>query len=847
MSIDALGGGRIEQRELSEEMRSSYLDYAMSVIVSRALPDVRDGLKPVHRRVLFSMSESGLQPGRPYSKCSRVVGDVLGKYHPHSDSAAYDTLVRLAQWFSLRYPLVDGQGNFGNQDGYGAAAMRYTECRLDKLAVELLRDIDADTVDFVPNYDGRHREPTVLPSRFPNLLVNGSAGIAVGMATNIPPHNLGETIDAAVELIDNPEATLDDIMHHIKGPDFPTAATVMGLGGIREAYATGRGRVVMRARVHTEELKGGRNALIVTELPYMVKKGGDDGVITKVAELIQSKVLTEISDINDDSDHTGTRIRIELKRDAIPMVALNKLFKHTGLQSTFGVNMVALVDGVPRTLSLRQMLVHYIDHQKEVVTRRTKFELDRAERRAHVLEGYLIALDNLDAVIALIRGADDSDAARQGLMQQFGLSEIQAQAILDMRLRALTGLERKRVKDEHADLLERIAELRAILADEARLMALIREELIEIRQQFADDRRTEILPAEGEIDLEQLIAEEDMVISITRSGYIKRLALTQYRVQGRGGIGVIGMDTKEDDYIEHLFVASTHDYLLFFTSVGKVYRVKVHELPTGNRQSKGRALVNVLPLRQDEQVMAVIETRAYDEGEYLLFATRKGVVKKTAFKAYDTILKADGIIALKIREGDELIGVRLTDGDDHVLMVSRNGQAVRFSEHDVRAMGRDASGVAGMKLRAGDEVIAVEIARDEQDLLVVTENGFGKRTRIDEYPTKGRGTMGVLTIRYTEARGRLAGAMIVRDGYEVMLISHDGTVIRTAVEGISRMGRPTQGVRLMNLRGDDTVSSIARVSEPQPVGVADDEVADAETDADVEADVPADGEESAPE
>jgi DNA gyrase subunit A len=820
MVIDSLGGGRIEQRELSEEMRSSYLDYAMSVIVSRALPDVRDGLKPVHRRVLFSMSESGLQPGRPYSKCSRVVGDVLGKYHPHSDTAAYDTLVRLAQWFSLRYPLVDGQGNFGNQDGYGAAAMRYTECRLQKLAVEMLRDIDADTVDFVPNYDGRHREPTVLPSRFPNLLVNGSAGIAVGMATNIPPHNLGETIDAAVELIDNPDATLEDIMQHIKGPDFPTTASVMGIGGIRDAYATGRGRVVMRAKVHTEEQKGGRNALIVTELPYMVKKGGDDGVITKVAELIQAKVLTEISDINDDSDHTGTRIRIELKRDAIPLVALNKLFKHTALQTTFGVNMVALVDGVPRTLSLRQMLVHYLDHQKEVVTRRTKFELDRAERRAHVLEGYLIALDNLDAVIALIRGADDTDTARHGLMEQFGLSEIQAQAILDMRLRALTGLERKRVKDEHADLLERIAELRAILADEARLMALIREELLEIRDQFADDRRTEILPAEGEIDLEQLIAEEDMVISITRSGYIKRLALSQYRVQGRGGIGVIGMDTKEDDYIEHLFVASTHDYLLFFTSVGKVYRIKVHELPTGNRQSKGRALVNVLPLRQDEQVMAVIETRAYDEGLYLLFATRKGIVKKTEFKAYDTVLKADGIIALKIRDDDELIGVRLTDGDDDVLMVSRNGQAVRFSEGDVRPMGRVASGVSGMKLRKGDEVIAVEIARDDQDLLVVTENGFGKRTRIEEYPTKGRGTMGVLTIRYTEARGRLAGSMIVRDGFEVMLISREGTIIRTAVEGISRMGRPTQGVRLMNLRGDDRVSSIARVSEPQDGPIA---------------------------
>jgi DNA gyrase subunit A len=828
--ISDLDGGRIESRELAEEMRSSYLDYAMSVIVGRALPDVRDGLKPVHRRVLFAMSEMGLQPGRPYSKCSRVVGDVLGKFHPHGDSAAYDALVRMAQWFSLRYPLVDGQGNFGNQDGYGAAAMRYTECRLARLATEMLRDIDADTVDFFPNYDGRHREPNPLPARFPNLLVNGSAGIAVGMATNIPPHNLAETIDACVELIDNPDATLDDLMRHVKGPDFPTAGIVMGMAGIREAYETGRGRVIMRARVHTEELKGGRNALIVTELPYMVKKGGEDGVIQKIAELIHQKTLPEIADINDDSDHTGTRIRIELKREAIPKVVLNKLFKHTSLQSTFGVNMVALVDGVPRTLSLRQVLVHYVDHQKEVVTRRTKFELDRAERRAHVLEGYLIALDNLDAVIALIRAADDSESARSELMSQFGLSEIQAQAILDMRLRALTGLERKRVKDEHSDLLERIAELRSILADEAKLMGLIREELVEIRDQFRDDRRTEILPAEGEIDLEALIAEEDMVISITRSGYIKRLALNAYRVQGRGGIGVMGMDTKEDDYIEHLFVASTHDYLLFFTSVGKVYRVKVHELPTGSRQSKGRALVNVLPLRQDEQVMAVIETRAYDEGRYLLFATRNGVVKKTAFKDYDTVLKADGIIALKIREGDELIGVRLTTGSDDVLMVSRNGQAVRFSERDVRPMGRVASGVAGMRLRKGDEVIAVEIARDDQDLLVVTENGFGKRTRIDEYPTKGRGTMGVLTIRYTEARGRLAGAMIVRDGFEVMLISRDGTIIRTAADGISRMGRPTQGVRLMNLRGDDTVSSIARVTEQGPAEAGDVVEADADGD-----------------
>ncbi len=815
MAIDTLDGGRIEPRELAEEMRSSYLDYAMSVIVGRALPDVRDGLKPVHRRVLFAMSESGLQPGRPYSKCARVVGDVLGKYHPHGDSAAYDALARMAQWFSLRYPLVDGQGNFGNQDGYPPAAMRYTECRLAPLAVEMLRDIDAETVDFMPNYDERHREPVVLPSRFPNLLVNGSAGIAVGMATNIPPHNLREAIDAVVELIDNPQATLSELMAHLKGPDFPTAGTIMGISGIREAYETGRGRVVMRARVHTEDVRGGKTALIVTQLPYMVRKGGDEGVITKIAELVENKTIPEISNLNDESDRSGMRIYIELKRDAIPKVVLNKLYKHTPLQSTFGVNMVALVDGVPRTLSLREMLAHYLDHQKEVVTRRTKYELDKAEKRAHVLEGYLIALDHLDEVIALIRAADDADSARAGLMQEFGLTEIQAQAILELRLRALTGLERKRVKDEHADLMERIGELRAILADDAKLMALIKEELIEIRDRFGDDRRTEILPSEAEIDLEQLIAEEDMVISITASGYIKRLPLTTYRTQGRGGIGVMGMDMKEGDYIEHLFIASTHDYLLFFTSVGKVYRVKVHELPLGARQSKGRALVNVLPLRQDEYVRAVIDTRTYSEGRYLLFSTRKGLVKKTEFKAYDTVLKADGIIALKIRDGDELIGVKLTDGDDDILLVSRNGSAVRFSERDVRPMGRDTTGVAGMKLRPGDEVISVNIARDDQDLLVVTQNGFGKRTRVEEYPAKGRGTMGVLTVRYTEARGRLAGAMIVKDGYEVMLISQDGTVIRQPAEGISRMGRATQGVRVMNLREGDQVSSIARVSEPQ--------------------------------
>jgi DNA gyrase subunit A len=591
----------------------------------------------------------------------------------------------------------------------------------------------------------------------------------------------------------------------------------------------------MRGKVHTEDVRSGKTALIVTELPYMVKKGGDDGVIAKIADLVESKTIPEISALNDESDRTGMRIYIELKRDAIPKVVLNKLYKHTPLQSTFGVNMVALVDGVePRTLSLKQLLEYYIAHQKEVVTRRTKFELDRAEKRAHILEGYLIALDNLDEVIELIRAAPDADTARSGLMDRFELSEAQAQAILELRLRALTGLERKRIQDEHNDLVERIAELRSILADEAKLLGVIKEELIEIRERFADARRTEITAGEGEIDLEQLIAEEDMVISITRSGYIKRLPLTTYRTQGRGGVGVMGMDLKDDDYIEHLFVASTHDYLLFFTTVGKVYRVKVHELPLGARQSKGRALVNVLPLRQDEKVRAVIDTRDYSEGTYLLFSTRNGVVKKTAFKAYDTVLKADGIIALKVREGDELVDVRLTDGEDDVLLVSRNGSAVRFNERDVRSMGRDTTGVSGMKLRKGDEVIAVEIARNDQDLLVVTENGFGKRTRVDEYPTKGRGTMGVLTIRYNESRGRLAGAMIVRDGFEVMLISQDGTVIRQKADGISRMSRNTQGVRVMNLREGDRVSSLARVTEPQPAMVEGDADADAPSDAEPE-------------
>ncbi len=1229
-NVEPLGPGRIEPRELEQEMRSSFLDYAMSVIVARALPDVRDGLKPVHRRVLYAMHEAGLQPNRPRLKCARVVGDVMGSYHPHGDVAIYDTLVRLAQPFSMRYPLVDGQGNFGNIDDYPAAAMRYccapgtrvatphgtikiddlvgsiapnsereasfevldrlgrpvsvskvfhsgehptlrlrtregfevtgthnhpvlcvvdmvgvplllwklldevkpgdkvlinrtrreadygssdrernvalllgafvaegwvgawqagfdnsdpeyfhavadayeavvggpmktyeaivsgrpihrliirnlrkfrqselaelgvaasrekrvpeivwrgsrdtkriflqalfegdgsssllprksiqvsystyseqlakdvqllllefgvvsrlcrytkgeikvvisnqrdarlfgwrvgflgrkqkklerelaelpeksrslsrdyapfvaeyirseagsrelnrtnfdrveryerggaavleqvseetrtvveplmtgdyyyaevdsvtdagvqpvyslrvdtddhsfltngfvshnTECRLTRLATELLRDIDADTVDFVPNYDESRRQPDVLPARYPNLLVNGSSGIAVGMATNIPAHNLGEVIDALVAMVDDPNIDVDRLTRHIKGPDFPTGGIIVGREGIREAYRSGRGRIVMRGRAHIEELRGGKTAIIVNELPFGVKKGGDSGVIMKIADLVNDKVISEISDVKDLSDKTGMRIQVELKRDAIPQVVLNKLYKHTPLQTTFGYNAVALVDGVPKTLALRDLLSHYLDFQRQVITRRSKYELRKAEARAHVLQGYLTALDNLDAVIALIRAADDTDAAREGLMREFDLSEIQAQAILDLRLRALTALERKRVEDEHADLQERIAELRTILGDESRIDGLIREELLEIKQIYAkhDDRRTEIVAAEGELELEDLIAEEDMVIAITRSNYIKRLPVTTYREQKRGGQGVMGMDLKEDDYIEHLFVASTHDYVLFFTNVGKVYRLKVHELPLGSRQSKGRAIQNLLPFRQGEQVRAVIQTRDFEESKYLVFATKNGIVKKTELAAYNTPLKADGIIAIKMRDDDELVSVQHSTGDDDFLMVSRMGQAIRFSEKQARPMGRDTGGVKGMGLRKGDEVISADvIGVNEGDLLVVTENGYGKRTKLADYPRKGRGGLGVKTAQLVEGKGRLVGARVVRDGYQVMLISTGGTVIKMAVDDIKRSGRSTQGVIVMRFKTDDErVSALAPVVE----------------------------------
>jgi DNA gyrase subunit A len=818
-NLEPLGAGRIESRELEQEMRSSFLDYAMSVIVARALPDVRDGLKPVHRRVMYAMHDSGLQPNRPRVKCARVIGDVMGYYHPHGDAAIYDSIVRMAQPFSLRYPLIDGQGNFGNLDDDPPAAFRYTECRLARMATEMLRDIDADTVDFIPNYDESRREPSVLPSRFPNLLVNGSAGIAVGMATNIPPHNLGEVTDALVALIDEPTIDVDRLLRKVRGPDFPTGAIILGREGVREAYRSGRGRIVMRARAHVEELRGGKSAIIVTELPYGVKKGGDSGVIKKIADLVNDKVLPEISDVKDHSDKTGMRIQIDIKRDAIPQVVLNKLFKHTSLQATFGYNAVALVDGVPRTLSLRDMLQHYLDFQREVVTRRSKYELRRAEERAHVLQGYLIALDNLDEVIALIRGAADTEEARTELMKRFELSELQAQAILDLRLRALTALEQKKVEDEHRDLQERIGELRAILGDEARIDGLVREELLEVKAVYGknDDRRTEVVAAEGELELEDLIAEEDMVIAITRSGYVKRLPVTTYREQKRGGIGVMGMELKDDDYIEHLFVASTHDYLLFFTSVGKVYRLKVHELPLGTRQSKGRAIVNLLPFRQGEQVRTVVATRDFKEAEFLVLATKNGIVKKSRFAEYNTPLKADGIIAINLRKQDELIGVVHSSGDDDILMVSRKGQAIRFHERHARPMGRATGGVQGMRLRKGDEVIGVAIAENDADLLVVTENGYGKRTPLRDYPVKGRGGLGVKTVQLTEARGQLAGARVVREGHhQVMLISTQGNVIRMPVDDIRCAGRATQGVIVMRLRGrKERVSALAPVVESE--------------------------------
>ncbi|GAB4286129.1 MAG: DNA gyrase subunit A [Coriobacteriia bacterium] len=794
--------------DIEEELRESFLEYSMSVIVARALPDVRDGLKPVHRRILYAMNESGLTPTRPYKKSAWTVGEVIGKYHPHGDSAVYDTMVRMSQDWAMRLPLVDGHGNFGSIDGDSAAAMRYTEARLHKAATELLRDLDKETVDFGPNYDESLQEPLVLPSRFPHLLVNGSAGIAVGMATNIPPHNLGEAIDATTAFIDNPEITTEELLEIMPGPDFPTGGAIMGREGIHDAYATGRGSLKVRGKAHVEQTSTGRMRIIVTEIPYTVNKAK---LITKIADLVREKKLTEVSDLRDESDRKGMRVVIELKQSAIPQVVLNKLFKHTPLETGFGVIMLALVDGVPRTLTLREMLHYYVEHQKEVVIRRTRYELRKAEERAHILEGYIIALDNIDEVIQIIKSSEDDSEAKARLMERFGLSEAQTDAILEMRLRRLTGLERHKIEDELAELRERIAWYKKVLGDIGLVLQIIKEELTEIRDKFADPRRTEISGTARDLDVEDLIAEEDMVVTITTAGYVKRLPVATYRQQKRGGKGKAGVNLKENDFVEHLFISSTHDYVLFFSTKGKVYRLKVHELPVGSRHARGTAIVNLLPFEQDEHIAAVITTRDFAEDEYLLFATRRGLVKKTAMEAYNRS-RRDGIIAINLRDGDELISVRRVKEGERVIMVSAQGKAIKWAESDARPMGRDTMGVKGMNLRDDDWVLGMEIAPEGSDLFVVTERGYGKRTPIADYPEQKRGGMGVKTIQVTAKKGNLAGMKIVAPGHELMLISEEGVVIRVKVADISQLGRSTQGVKVMNVGASDRVVAIARVS-----------------------------------
>jgi DNA gyrase subunit A len=794
--------------DIETELSNSFLAYSMSVIVSRALPDVRDGLKPVHRRILYAMNESGLTPTRAYKKSAWTVGEVIGKYHPHGDVAVYDTMVRMAQPFAMRAPLIDGHGNFGSVDGDRAAAMRYTEARLHRMAMELLRDLDKETVDFGPNYDESLQEPLVLPSRYPNLLVNGSNGIAVGMATNIPPHNLGEVIDATIMLIDNPDATVEDLMKVIPGPDFPTGGVIMGREGIRDAFSTGRGSLKVRGKAHIEQTSTGRTRIIITEIPYQVNKSK---LVTKIAELVREKKLTEISDLRDESDRKGMRVVVELKQACIPQVVLNKLYKHTPLETGFGVITLALVDGVPHTLTLPQTLGHYIDFQKEVIVRRTQYDLDKAEARAHILEGYMIALDNIDEVIRIIRASDDDQEAKTRLMERFALSEAQTDAILEMRLRRLTGLERHKIEEELEELRGKIAYYQQVLGDINLVLQIIKTELGEIKEKHANKRRTEIAGAAKDLDVEDLIAEEDMVVTITKAGYVKRLPVATYRQQKRGGKGIAGVNLRENDFVEQLFISSTHDYVLFFSTKGKVYRLKVHELPVGSRHARGTAAVNLLPFEQDEKIAAVITTREFSPDEYLLFATRKGMCKKTALKEYDKS-RRDGIIAINLRDDDELVSVRRVARGQKVMMVSAEGKAIRWDESDARPMGRGTMGVKGMNVRGDDFVLGMEIAAEGSELFVVTERGYGKRTPVDEYPLQKRGGMGVKTIAVTSKKGRLAGMKIVMSFHELMLISEEGVVIRVKAEDISKLGRSTQGVKVMNVGEHDRVSAIARVA-----------------------------------
>lgn len=800
--------GKILPINIEDEMKKSYIDYAMSVIVGRALPDVRDGLKPVHRRILYAMYEMGMTADKPHKKSARVVGDVLAKYHPHGDTAVYDAMVRLAQDFSSRYPLVDGHGNFGSVDGDSAAAMRYTEARMSKIAAELLADIQKETVDFIPNYDETLKEPVVLPSRFPNLLVNGSSGIAVGMATNIPPHNLGEVIDGLVKMIDEPEVSIKELMLSIKGPDFPTSGIIMGSSGIKAAYNTGRGVIKTRAKAQIERLNNGKERIIVTELPYQVNKAK---LVEKIAELVRDKRVDGITDLRDESDRTGMRVVIELRRDVNANVLLNQLYKHTQMQETFGIIMLALVDGQPKVLNLKQVLEHYLTHQKEVVTRRTRYDLDRAEERAHIVEGLRIALKNLDEVVQIIRRSANREEAKNALMERFGLSDKQADAILDMRLHRLTGLEREKLEAEYKDLIKTIAYLSEILANERMLMNIIKEELLKVKEKYADPRRTQIVPEEHSFEIEDLIAEEDAVITITHRGYIKRLPATTYRSQKRGGKGVTAMTTREEDFVEHLFITTTHHYLLFFTNRGKVYRLKVHELPEAGRQAKGTAIVNLLYLSSDEKITAVIPIRSFDSEGYLFMATKRGVVKKTALNEFDTS-RRDGIIALHLDDDDELIGVKLTDGRQEIILGTQNGLAIRFSEDQVRYMGRTARGVRGITLEDNDQVVGLAYVKAGADLLVITENGFGKRTALEEYRTQSRGGKGVFTIKISPRIGKLVGLMVVDPGDDVMVISLEGIIIRVAVDGISRLGRATQGVTIMRTAENDKVVAIARVA-----------------------------------
>jgi len=796
--------GDVHLTDIHEEMRRSYLDYAMSVIVGRALPDVRDGLKPVHRRVLFAMHEMGLHFNRPHRKSARVVGDVLGKYHPHGDTAVYDTIVRLAQDFSMRYPLIDGQGNFGSVDGDAPAAMRYTEVRLSRPAQEMLRDIDKETVDFVPNYDESTQEPALLPTVLPNLLANGSSGIAVGMATNIPPHNLGEVVDAIVLQLENPDVGLEELMQVLPGPDFPTAGYIHGRQGILDAYRTGRGLIQMRAKVVVEKARGGRENIIVTELPYQVNKAK---LVERIAELIREKKIEGVADLRDESDREGMRIVLELKKDEPALPILNSLYKHTAMQSTFGVIMLALVDNQPKVLTLKQVIGHFIEHRKTVVVRRTRYELRQAEARAHILEGYRIALDHLDAVIQLIRRSRAADEARTGLMGEFGMTATQAQAVLDLRLQRLTQLERQKIQDEYEETIRLIARLQAILGNEALVREIIREELTALKEQYGDPRRTEILEETTEISFEDMVADEEMVVTVSHGGYIKRSPLTIYRAQRRGGKGMTGMATKEEDYVEHLFVATTHSYLLLFTNLGRVHWLKVHEVPQLGRAAKGKALVNFLQVQPGETVTAMIPIRQFEVDKHLLMATRRGVVKKTELSAYANP-RVGGIIGLTLDEEDELIAVRLTGGRDEVFLATRQGMAIRFEEGEVRPIGRTGRGVIGIDLEGGDKVVAAEVVRPGTAILTVNERGYGKRTELEEYRLQGRGGKGIINVRVTEKNGPVVGTLQVQEQDQVMMISQEGKVNRMAVREISVIGRATQGVRLQGLKANDRIAAV---------------------------------------